>query len=213
MKRHFGSLWQVAVASALLGAGFLMASPASSLAHAEHGHPARIHEGTCDALGKAAFQLNGVGGSIGEDGAPIATPEAINPDNSYQVMIGETTIDTPLDTLLAADHAVMIYESDEEMNAIACGNVGGAMTGDMLVTGLAEAGVPGHTGFALFTPEGDQTRVTILIGHGLSPVSAGGAVHDDSEDAGHGDTMGDSHSDDGHDDEGDHDAAMATPAA
>ena len=51
----------------------------------------------------------------------------------------------------------MIYETDEDLQAIACGNIGGALMGDTLVVGLAEMGVPGHTGFALFRPDGDQT--------------------------------------------------------
>jgi hypothetical protein len=79
------------------------------------------------------------------------------------------------------------------MDAIACGNVGGALHGDTLVTGLAEAGVPGHIGFALFRSEGDQTVVLVMLGHGLAPVSASGAgvdadqadeadiAHDDEE--------------------------------
>ena len=56
--------------------------------------------------------------------------------------------------------------------------IGGALMGDTLVVGLAEMGVPGHTGFALFDADGDQTMVTILFGHGLSPVSASGGMAD-----------------------------------
>jgi hypothetical protein len=37
--------------------------------------------------------------------------------------------------------------------------------GDTLVIGLAEMNVPGHTAFAMFRPDGDQTLVTILFGH------------------------------------------------
>ena len=95
------------------------------------------------------------------DNAPVATPTAVNPDSAYQVMVSETTIDGTIEDLLAGEHAVMIYESDEAMDAIACGNVGGALYGDTLVTGLAEAGVPGHIGFALFRSEGDQTDVLV----------------------------------------------------
>jgi hypothetical protein len=83
-----------------------------------------------------------------------------------------------MDTLLAGEHAVMVYDSDETLQAVACGNVGGALMDDTLVVGLAEMGVPGHTGFALFRPDGDQTVVTILFGHGLSPVSASGGMDD-----------------------------------
>ena len=158
-----------------LGATALLAGLSPALAHEEHGHPARIHEGSCEALGPVAFRLNGVGGSVDLDNAPVATPTAVNPDSAYQVMVSETTIDGTIEDLLAGEHAVMIYESDEAMDAIACGNVGGALNGETLVTGLAEAGVPGHIGFALFRPEGDQTDVLVILGHGLAPVSASGA--------------------------------------
>jgi hypothetical protein len=195
---RFQQRWIVAFAVAL-SAVAAVAGPA--LAHEEHGHPTRIHEGSCEALGPVAFRLNGVGGSADLDNAPVATPRAVNPDASYQVMISETTIDGTIEDLLASEHAVMVYESDEAMDAIACGNVGGALNGDTLATGLAEAGVPGHIGFALFRTEGDQTIVMVVLGHGLAPISASGAGddHADEEDAAHDDT------EDGH--------AAATPEA
>src|SRR5919112_5223064 len=161
--------WLFALAVAL-GVVATVADPA--LAHEEHGHPTRIHEGSCEDLGPVAFRLNGVGGSVDIDNAPIATPTAVNPEAAYQMLISETRIDGTIEDLLASEHAVMIYESDEAMDAIACGNVGGALSGNTLVTGLAEAGVPGHIGFAFFRSEGDQTVVLVMLGHGLAPVSA-----------------------------------------
>jgi hypothetical protein len=167
----------------------LLAVPSPALAHEEHGHPARIHEGSCEELGPVAFRLNGVGGNVDLDNAPVATPTAVNPDSAYQVMVSESTIDGTIEDLLASEHAVMIYESDEAVDAIACGNVGGALNGEMLVTGLAEAGVPGHIGFALFRSEGDQTAVLVILGHGLAPVTASGGVaaddHADEDNAAH----------------------------
>jgi hypothetical protein len=179
----------------------LLAGPSPALAHEEHGHPARIHEGSCQELGPVAFRLNGLGGSVDVDNAPVATPMAVNSDSAYQVMVSETTIDGTIEDLLGVDHAVMIYESDEAMDAIACGNVGGALHGETLVTGLAEAGVPGHIGFALFRPEGDQTDVLVILGHGLAPISVSGAQPAD----GHADEDRDAH-----DEEDSH--AAATPA-
>jgi hypothetical protein len=162
----------------LLGMLILPSSTGRTLAHAADGHPAKIHEGTCEALGRVAFPLTGVGASVDLDQMPIATPAPINPQSSYQVLISETTIPASLESLLSGEHAVMIYETDEDMQAIACGNIGGALIGDTLVVGLAEMGVPGHTGMALFRPDGEQTIVTILFGHGLSPVSASGGMSD-----------------------------------
>jgi hypothetical protein len=186
MGGAFRRQWLFALAVAL---GVVAAGAGPAIAHEEHGHPTRIHEGTCETLGPVAFRLNGVGGSVDVDNAPVATPTAINPDSAYQVMVSETTVDGTIDDLLTGEHAVMIYESDEAMDALACGNVGGALSGEMLVTGLAEAGVPGHIGFALFQPEGDQTTVLVILGHGLAPVSASGKVagddHADEDNAAH----------------------------
>jgi hypothetical protein len=150
--------------------------PGSILAHAADGHPARIHQGTCQSLGPVAFPLAGVGASVDLDGNAIATPQAVNPEIAYQVMTSESTIAATVEELLATDYAVMLYDNDEDMQAIACGNVGGALIDDTLAVGLGEIGIPGHVGFALFQPSGEQTDVTILIGHAMSPVSAGGTV-------------------------------------
>jgi hypothetical protein len=198
---------------AAFAALLLAASAGQTLGHAEHGHPARIHEGTCEDLGRVAFRLNGVGGSVDLDNAPVELPAEVNPDAAYQVMISDTMIDGSLDDLLATDHAVMVYESDDNMRAISCGNLGGAMTGDTLITGLAESGIPGHLGFAVFTQNGQQTDVSLILGHAMAPVSASGnANHDhaDDEDA-HTDDEDAAHvEDDAHAEEDAHEPA-ATP--
>jgi hypothetical protein len=173
-------------------------------AHEAHGHPARIHEGSCEALGPVAFRLNGVGGSVDLDGAPIATPTAVNVPAAHEVVLSETAIDAPLETLLGADYAVMVYESDEEMSAITCGNLGGAMLGETLVTALRESGVPGHVGLAIFRPEGEEMVVSLYLAHGLAELSAASAGADD-----HPEGEGEEHA---HEEGDDHDAA-ATPAA
>jgi hypothetical protein len=184
--------------------------------HAEHGHPGRIHDGTCEELGGVAFRLNGVGGSVDIDNAPIATPIPVNEDSAYQVMVSETIIDGAIDDLIAADHAVMIYESDEDMSAIACGNLGGSMHGDSLITGLAENGHAGHLGFAIFEPAGNQTQVTVIIGHALAPVTASGsaAEHEPAEgEEEHEHEEGEAAHDDGQEHDEDADEAIATPDA
>jgi hypothetical protein len=180
-------------ATILLSAGALIAAAGPAFAHAADGHPAKIHEGTCEALGPVAYSLTGVGATVDLDENPIATPEPVNAENANEVETSVTTIDAPLDKILSGDHAIMLYEDDESMQAIACGNVGGAMLGNTLVVGLGEEGMPGHVGFALLAPNGDKTDVTILLGEDLAPLSAGAAATPEGEEAGH--------------------AQMATPAA
>jgi hypothetical protein len=202
-RKRRGSPPAAAIAIAVTA---LVALAGTALAHEAHGHPTRIHQGSCEHLGAVGFRLNGVGGSVDLDGAAVATATPVNPDSAYQVLISETTIDATIDEVLAAEHAVVIYESDEVMDAIACGNVGGAMHGDTLVTALAEAGVPGHSGFALFRPEGGRTVVTVILGHGLAPVTASGA----SDGHEHADDESPDHDHSG-EEEGGH--AVATPEA
>jgi hypothetical protein len=193
-----------------VAASVMLASAGSALGHEAHGHPARIHEGSCEDLGGVAYRLNGVGGSVDLDNAPVATPTAVNPDSAYQVLVSETTIDGALSDLLAGGHAVMVYESDEAMDAIACGNVGGAMDGDSLITGLAEAGVPGHLGFAMFVPDGERTVVSLIIGHAMAPVTAsGGSAHAEGEGEEHEHADEDAGGEDAHE-EADHGAATPT---
>jgi len=203
-----GRAWML---GAWLGAMALLGG-SIAVAHEADGHPAKIHDGTCQDLGRVAFSLNGVGASVDLDDKPIATPAPVNSRSAYQVMTSETTIDGTLETILSGGHAVMLYDNDEDMQVIACGNVGGAMAGDMLITGLAEAGVPGHVGFALFQPEGDQTLVTLIVGHAMAPVSASSGIAEPDDAAAEEAQHEDEDADHEHEEEDGHDGA-ATPEA
>ena len=200
-RTKHGRLW---AAAACLGTVVMLTGTGATLAHEADGHPAKIHEGSCDTLGRVAFPLSGVGGSIDVEGAPVATPTTVNAPAAYEVVLSETLIDTTIEDLLAAEHAVMVYESDEDLSAISCGNLGGAMLGNTLVTALGESGVPGHVGFAVFRPEGDGTVVSIYLAHGVSELSAAGTGADEyaKDEAG----------DQAHE-EGDEHEAAATPTA
>jgi hypothetical protein len=189
---------KTAIPRIVWGAAFLLSTTiaitgvGSAAAHAADGHPAKIHEGTCEALGPVAFSLTGAGASVDLDENPIATPQLVNEDAAFEVATSLSTIDTSLDKLLSSDYAIMLYEDDDGMAAIACGNLGGAIMGDTLVVGLGEAGMPGHVGFALLTPNGDKTDVTLLVGEDLAPLSAAGTEGHEPEEG---------------------EGAMATPAA
>src|SRR5215212_9140451 len=177
--RHNRPTGRHMIIAGCLGAAVLVASAGSLLAQEAHGHPARIHEGSCEALGPVAFRLNGVAGSVDAEGAPIATPTMVNVPPAHEVVLSETVIDVPFETLVAAHFAGMVYESDEEMSAITCGNLGGALLGASLVTPLRESGVPGHVGFAIFRAQGEETLVSLYLAHGLAELSATGTTADD----------------------------------
>ena len=201
-RTKHGRLW---AAAACFGAVVMLTGAGTTLAHEAHGHPAKIHEGSCNALGRVAFPLSGVGGSVDVEGAPVATPTTVNASTAYEVVLSATTIDATIEDLLAAEHAVMVYESDEDLSAISCGNLGGAMLGDTLVTALGESGVPGHVGFAVFRPEGEGTVVSIYLAHGLSELSSAGTGADEHAE--------DEAGDHAHEEGDEHDDAAATPAA
>src|SRR4051812_38950333 len=78
--------------SLILSACLVMLVSSQTMAHAADGHPARIHAGTCAALGQVAFPLTGVGASVDLNQQPLATPAPVNPATSYQVMTSETRI-------------------------------------------------------------------------------------------------------------------------
>jgi hypothetical protein len=159
------------------------------LAHAEHGHPARIQDGTCDSLGRAAFPLTGVGAALTAEGTPAPTPEAMGADAALPVQTSETTLDTTLSSLVNEEHAVVVYESDEAMDhVIACGAIGGplraqmpgmVMPGDELAVGLAGSEESGFAGIALLRAAGKQVAVNVyLVDLGGHPAEA---THDDHD--------------------------------
>ncbi len=204
MDRSIRSGVVSAVVIGLVGAA--LAGPAR--AHEAHGHPAKLHEGTCAALGGVAFSLIGVGGTVDLDGSPVAATESVNPDRAFEVLRSETPLDASLDDLLAVPHALMVYESDEDLTAIACGDLGGNRLGDELAVGLAGVGESGHTGIALFEGDGDTTTARIFLGDDLAAIGGSGSDDDHSheEDENHDD---DEDHDDDHDE--DHDDDEATP--
>jgi hypothetical protein len=64
-------------------------------------HPAHIHSGTCDDLGDVVFPLEDV-----VDG------------------MSESTVEASIDDILAADHAINVHLSADEMNVyVACGEI------------------------------------------------------------------------------------------
>ena len=97
----------------------------------------------------------------------------------------------------------MIYESDEAMDAIACGNVGGALNWKHLSPVLPKRGCLGTSVLRSSDPRGTRPVVLVVLGHGLAPVSASGGVA--------GDDHADEEDDVAHDEEDGH--AAATPDA
>ena len=151
-----------------------LAAPQAVVAHEADGRPARIHEGTCDALGRVVHQLTGVGAGISVDGTPIAAPEAVGAEDAVPIALSTTTLETAMADLTDSPHAIAIYESDEAMDRmLVCGNIGGAMMmqmpgtampGDELVIWLSPVGESAAAGVALLRSEvGGASSVTVML--------------------------------------------------
>ncbi len=153
------------------------ATPAADGAMA---HPAHIHSGTCDTLGDVVFPLEDV--AAPEMAAtPEATPEAAVASDGPVSASSITTVDVALDDILAAEHAINVHESAENIgNYIACGDVAGTATDGMLMIELLELNASGYMGQAMLMDNGDGTTdVTIMLmdsGMMATPAAASGEV-------------------------------------
>jgi plastocyanin len=179
------SVGGVGIAASALGfrAGFAHegedhgATPAGG---GEAAHPAHIHAGTCDELGDVVFPLNDVaalGGGIApgstpgamsasSEAGPDGTPVAADAAGAGDVVAESTTeVEASLDDILAAEHAINVHESAENIqNYIACGDLTGPATDGELRVELQELNASGYTGEAHLVDNGDgTTTVTVTL--------------------------------------------------
>lgn len=121
------------------------------------GHPALIYTGTCGKLGSSpAFQLTDVAETASSTQGAIAGE------------MSATTINTSLTQLVGTPYAIALADSAQSARAIACGDIGGQITGKgtnaSVVIGLAEAGRSGYTGVAWLREESKTTtRVYVFL--------------------------------------------------
>ena len=168
----------------LMTAGFALA-PSMSIAQdatpamgeGTHQHPAHIHSGTCETLGGIVFPLNdltapGIQGTpaAGMEGTPMtgigATPMA-GVDMAEIVAWSSTMVAASLDDILAAEHAINVHESAENIeNYIACGDLTGTAEGGQLEIELQELNNSGYAGRAVLHETGDgMTMVDVMLMH------------------------------------------------
>lgn len=165
LKRWIGFLLAL---GALAGGSVVVLGQSIPVSDVELAHPAHIHSGTCATLGDVVHPLAEVR-MPGQAGTPIAMLEPIGtPAASPGLapeMLGEsfTLVEAPIDHILAAEHAINVHESAENIgNYIACGNVAGTVTEGTLMIDLEELNGSGYTGRATLLDNGDGTT-TVLI--------------------------------------------------
>jgi hypothetical protein len=159
-----------AVAAALalmLGAVVALGGQAVSAQGTEAPHPAHIHNGTCDNLGDVVYPLSNVSGPTASNtGSPVAGA-ATGASNAIPVEMSVTTVQTTINDLLSQPYAINVHESQENIgNYVACGNIGGTVSGSDLAIGLGELNGSGYSGVAWLHDNGDgTTTVTIFLTH------------------------------------------------
>ena len=147
-------------ATAALPLPVAMAQDATPVAQeASTARPIHIHSGDCVELGDVVIPLNDLTAPVGQ-GAGQAD-EASPAESSF------TTIPMALADILAADHAINVHLSAEEIGTyIACGELGGVVDASgALIVGLREDSNSGFTGIAFLTPgaDGVSTDVSVFI--------------------------------------------------
>lgn len=109
-------------------------------------------------------------------GEPVATLTNVRPpdgdqagaDTASAVETSFTTLDLPLDDILANDHVLVIFDQDDDTVPLACGAIGGIVTDDgTLAFGLPAVGESRFSGVAYLTEVSDQTQATIFLAEDL----------------------------------------------
>lgn len=111
---------------------------------------------------------------------PVATLTNVRPpdgdmagaDSASAVETSFTTLDLPLDDILAEDHVLVVFDEDDDTVPLVCGPVGGIVSEDgALVFALPAVGASQYSGVAYLSEDGDQTQATIFLAEDLSADS------------------------------------------
>lgn len=143
--------------------------------------PAHIHTGTCEELGDVVFPLSELQ-PFGSQASPVASPSVAlastpgsspvaapavgTPEATYEVLAQSTTVvAVSLDDILAAEHAINVHESAENIqNYVACGDLSGTATNGELQIELQELNESFLVGQADLVDNGDgTTTVTVRV--------------------------------------------------
>ena len=130
------------------------------------------------------------------------------------VDIGLSTVELPLEAILAADHSIMVHQSADDLDTIlACGSIGGHDVDGRFLVGISPWDDSGYAGIAWLTDNGDGTtgvEVTLLQTGAAGMHDMDDTSMDDemSGDDMSGDEMSDDEMDDMSDDDMDDDDDM-----
>lgn len=84
--------------------------------------------------------------------------DAQGAENHIHVDVGLSTVELPLEAILAVDHSLMVHESADDMGtSLACGAIGGHDVDGSFLVGLGPVDGSGYSGIAWLTDKGDGT--------------------------------------------------------
>jgi plastocyanin len=178
-RRSFAPAASLVAAFVLMAGVFASAAAqdATPAASSTAAHPAHIHSGTCETLGDVVFPLADVALAPATAEA-VASPAADGLGGA--VAESTTTVDIALEDILAAEHAINVHESVENIgNYIACGDVTGEPVDGSLKVDLAELNGSGFSGQVTLADNGDgTTTVTITLAGGdvATPAAETGSM-------------------------------------
>ena len=119
-------------------------------------HPSHIHAGDCSMPGEVIAPLSEVG---------VVGNEAQGAESHTHVDIGLSTVELPLEAILAADHSIMVHQSADDLGTVlACGSIGGHDVDGRFLVGISPVDGSGYAGIAWLTDNGDgSTDVEVAL--------------------------------------------------
>jgi hypothetical protein len=122
--------------------------------------PMHIHAGSCPDVGEVVAPLNDLAVAAGMMNQADASMDDMA--RGIPVEYSFTTVELPLDAIMAEDHAINVHESAENIgNYIACGDLAGTVDANgSLAVGLRELNGSGYAGVALLSPNANDANST-----------------------------------------------------
>ncbi len=162
----------------IVGAGAGVALAQDDTTTTEPSHPAHIHAGSCADLDpNPVAPLNNVTPRLNDDDDDDDSNNAAQGTLTAPRVLYSESDDVELsfqDDVLASSHAVVVHESEENIqNYIACADIGGVVVDDELFVSLQPVNDSGYTGIVKLDADDDgEVDVEIFLAEPASTEPA-----------------------------------------
>ncbi|MDQ3043551.1 MAG: plastocyanin/azurin family copper-binding protein [Chloroflexota bacterium] len=116
---------------------------------------ARVHAGTCAALGDDLPSIEATTHTA------TTAERTIGAQSAVSIEATTVTLESPLAELIAGDYAIDVYADESPRSGSVCGDIGGLIVDDELVVGLRQRGGSTNAGIALLRGDGERTEITV----------------------------------------------------